>query len=137
MRWRGSAAPIRPARELPLVGLDSPVGVLGDEVGVDRGGSRDHLGPDIGDVTRHPDPGHLDGAQLWTWDLSRRPPGAKMHAKLAVADERLLFVSSANLTTSGIDANIEAGVLIRGGSAARRATEYLRALRRDRVLVRL
>jgi phosphatidylserine/phosphatidylglycerophosphate/cardiolipin synthase-like enzyme len=79
----------------------------------------------------------LQGAQLWTWDLSRRPPGAKMHAKLAVADERLLFISSANLTTSGIDANMEAGVLIRGGTAARRTAEHLRVLRRDRILVRL
>lgn len=79
----------------------------------------------------------LTGAHLWTWAVARRPEGAKMHAKLAVADERTLFVSSANLTTSGIDNNMEAGVLVRGGSAARRAAEHLRALRRDQVLVRL
>jgi phosphatidylserine/phosphatidylglycerophosphate/cardiolipin synthase-like enzyme len=79
----------------------------------------------------------LAGVQLWTWAINRRPQGAKMHAKLAVADERTLFVSSANLTTSGIGNNIEAGLLVCGGSAARRAAEHLRALRRDQLLVRL
>jgi phosphatidylserine/phosphatidylglycerophosphate/cardiolipin synthase-like enzyme len=41
-----------------------------------------------------------------------------MHAKVAVADRRVLLVSSANLTVSGIDENIEAGVLVRGESPA-------------------
>jgi phosphatidylserine/phosphatidylglycerophosphate/cardiolipin synthase-like enzyme len=80
----------------------------------------------------------VPGMSLWTWDVSRRADsGAKMHAKLAVSDERTLFISSANLTTSGITNNIEAGVLVRGGTAARRAAEHLRTLRRDQILVRL
>ena len=37
-----------------------------------------------------------------------------MHAKLAVADRRVLGVTSANLTQSGVAKNIEAGLLIRG-----------------------
>jgi phosphatidylserine/phosphatidylglycerophosphate/cardiolipin synthase-like enzyme len=44
-------------------------------------------------------------------------PGAKMHAKLAVADRRVLLITSANLTRSGVTKNIEAGLLIRGGTA--------------------
>jgi phosphatidylserine/phosphatidylglycerophosphate/cardiolipin synthase-like enzyme len=79
----------------------------------------------------------LSGVALWTWDVGRRTEGAKMHAKLAVADERTLFVSSANLTTFGIETNMEAGVLVRGGSAPRRTIEHLRALRRDGALVRI
>lgn len=79
----------------------------------------------------------LPGVQLWSWAVDRRPEGAKMHAKVAVADQRTLFVSSANLTTSGIGSNIEAGVLVRGGTAARRAAEHLTALRRDGLLVRV
>jgi phosphatidylserine/phosphatidylglycerophosphate/cardiolipin synthase-like enzyme len=74
---------------------------------------------------------------LWGWDVSKRPEGAKMHAKLAVADESVLLVTSANLTGSGLDHNIEAGILVRGGNAPRRAAEHLRALRRDGSLVRI
>jgi phosphatidylserine/phosphatidylglycerophosphate/cardiolipin synthase-like enzyme len=74
---------------------------------------------------------------LFTWAVGHRPDGARMHAKLAVADERVLFVSSANLTAAGIESNIEAGVLVKGGTAARRAAEHLRAMRRDGLLVRI
>jgi phosphatidylserine/phosphatidylglycerophosphate/cardiolipin synthase-like enzyme len=79
----------------------------------------------------------LPGIPLFTWAVSRRPEGARMHAKLAVADERVLFVTSANLTAAGIESNLEAGVLVRGGAAPRRAAEQLRAMRRDGLLVRI
>jgi Phosphatidylserine/phosphatidylglycerophosphate/cardiolipin synthases and related enzymes len=60
----------------------------------------------------------VSGVQLWHWPAGQRPEaGAKMHAKLAVADRRTLLVSSANLTQSGVGKNIEAGLLIRGGTA--------------------
>jgi phosphatidylserine/phosphatidylglycerophosphate/cardiolipin synthase-like enzyme len=80
---------------------------------------------------------NLTGVQLWTWTVERRPAGAKMHAKIAVADRTTLLVSSANLTTSGIGSNIEAGLVIRGGTTPRRAAEHLQALRDDGHLVRL
>jgi phosphatidylserine/phosphatidylglycerophosphate/cardiolipin synthase-like enzyme len=79
----------------------------------------------------------VSGVSLWTWAVDRRPEGAKMHAKLAVTDARTLFVSSANLTSSGIDSNIEAGVLVHGGSAARRTAEHLWGLRGAGLLVRI
>lgn len=79
----------------------------------------------------------LSGVELWSWAVDRRPEGARMHAKIAVVDERALLIGSANLTGSGIEHNIEAGVLVRGGSAARRAAEHLHALRRDGILVRI
>jgi phosphatidylserine/phosphatidylglycerophosphate/cardiolipin synthase-like enzyme len=79
----------------------------------------------------------LPDVPLFTWAVDRRPAGARMHAKLAVADERLLFVSSANLTAAGIGSNLEAGVLVRGGAAPRRAAEHLWAMRRDGLLVRI
>jgi phosphatidylserine/phosphatidylglycerophosphate/cardiolipin synthase-like enzyme len=41
---------------------------------------------------------------------------AALHAKCAVADARLLFVSSANLTDYALNLNMELGVLIAGGS---------------------
>jgi phosphatidylserine/phosphatidylglycerophosphate/cardiolipin synthase-like enzyme len=71
----------------------------------------------------------IPGVQVWHWPTARRPEhGSKMHAKLAVADSRVLLVTSANLTQSGIGKNIEAGLLIRGGPAPIRATEHIREL---------
>ena len=60
-----------------------------------------------------------------------------MHAKIAVADRRTLLVSSANLTQSGVDTNIEAGLLVRGGAAPQRAAEHLDRLVADGTLARL
>lgn len=80
----------------------------------------------------------IRGVDLWHWPSSRRTePGAKMHAKLAVADRRVLFVSSANLTQSGVTKNIEAGLLVTGGAAPLRAAEHVDTLRASGDLVRL
>lgn len=78
------------------------------------------------------------GLKLWHWPVSQRTEhGSKMHAKLAVADRRTLLVSSANLTQSGVAKNIEAGVLIRGGTAPRRAAEHIVALQSHGILAPL
>ncbi len=80
----------------------------------------------------------INGIELWHWPTARRTePGAKMHAKLAVADRNFLLITSANLTQSGVTKNIEAGLLIRGGTAPRRAAEHIDALRASGDLVRL
>ena len=80
----------------------------------------------------------IDGIELWHWPTDRRAePGAKMHAKLAVADRHILLITSANLTQSGVTKNIEAGLLIRGGTAPRRAAEHVDALRNCGDLTRL
>ncbi len=71
----------------------------------------------------------VPGVQVWHWPPGKRPEhSSKMHAKLAVADSEVLLVSSANLTQSGIDKNIEAGLLVRGGPAPARAAEYFSQL---------
>ena len=51
-----------------------------------------------------------------------------MHAKAAIADEQVAFVTSANLTGSAIEANMELGLLVRGGSVPRRLERHFRAL---------
>lgn len=80
----------------------------------------------------------VPGIALLHWPTGRRAtPGAKMHAKLAIADRRLLLVSSANLTQSGVTGNIEAGLLIRGGTAPARAAEHLTDLRARAILTPL
>ncbi|GAA3755006.1 DISARM system phospholipase D-like protein DrmC [Salinactinospora qingdaonensis] len=80
----------------------------------------------------------IPGVELWHWPVEHREePGSRMHAKLAVADRRVLLVSSANLTQSGVANNIEAGLLIRGGTAPTRTAEHLEALRANGTLTRL
>ena len=80
----------------------------------------------------------ITGIDLWHWPSAKRTEaGAKMHAKLAVADRCVLFVTSANLTQSGVGKNIEAGLLIRGGTAPLRAAEHVDALRAAGALSRL
>jgi phosphatidylserine/phosphatidylglycerophosphate/cardiolipin synthase-like enzyme len=80
----------------------------------------------------------IGGIELWQWPSARRAEkGAKMHAKLAVADRRVLLVTSANLTQSGVAKNIEAGLLIRGGTTPQRAAEHVSALQASGDLIRL
>ena len=80
----------------------------------------------------------VPGVELWHWPVAhRRTERRQMHAKIAVADRRALLVSSANLTQSGVDTNIEAGLLVRGGAAPQRAAEHLDALVADGTLARL
>jgi phosphatidylserine/phosphatidylglycerophosphate/cardiolipin synthase-like enzyme len=80
----------------------------------------------------------IPGVQLWHWPVTQRTePGSKMHAKLAVADRRVLLISSANLTQSGQTKNIEAGLLVRGGHAPRRVAEHIAELKSTNVIDRL
>jgi phosphatidylserine/phosphatidylglycerophosphate/cardiolipin synthase-like enzyme len=80
----------------------------------------------------------INGIELWHWPTTRRTePGAKMHAKLAFADRHILLITSANLTQSGVSNNIEAGLLIRGGTAPVRAAEHVDSLRASGDLIRL
>jgi phosphatidylserine/phosphatidylglycerophosphate/cardiolipin synthase-like enzyme len=80
----------------------------------------------------------LHGLNLWHWPTrNRATAGAKMHAKLAVADGKTLLVSSANLTQSGVSDSLEAGLLVRGGTAPQRALEYVRDLQARGLLRRL
>jgi phosphatidylserine/phosphatidylglycerophosphate/cardiolipin synthase-like enzyme len=59
-------------------------------------------------------------AKLLQWPLERRPRDEQghaglMHVKAAVADSRVAFLTSANLTEAALERNMELGVLIRGG----------------------
>lgn len=77
----------------------------------------------------------VPGARLWHWPASQRDePHTRMHAKVAVVDQRVLLVSSANLTQSGAVRNIEAGLLVRGGHVPIRFAEHVTALRARGVL---
>lgn len=77
----------------------------------------------------------VPGVRLWYWERdSAGHAHSRQHAKLAVADRRMLFLGSANLTESAARRNIEAGVLVNGGEAPRRAAEHIVELQRLGVL---
>jgi phosphatidylserine/phosphatidylglycerophosphate/cardiolipin synthase-like enzyme len=80
----------------------------------------------------------IPGIELWHWPVGgRQEQSAKMHAKVAIADRRVLLVTSANLTQSGVGKNIEAGLLVRGGTVPGRAAEHIEELQATGTLVRL
>jgi len=68
----------------------------------------------------------------YEWSAERRISDGglqgAMHAKAAIADEQAAFITSANLTGSAIEANMELGLLVRGGSVPRRLARHFRAL---------
>ncbi|MFI2643967.1 DISARM system phospholipase D-like protein DrmC [Streptomyces sp. NPDC018610] len=77
----------------------------------------------------------VPGVRLWHWAREGAAHvRSRQHAKLAVADRRTLFLGSANLTESVSRRNIEAGVLVRGGEAPRRAAEHVVELQRLGIL---
>lgn len=67
--------------------------------------------------------------EIFTW--KEKPESfvdGKVHAKVAVVDGARAFVTSANLTGHALEKNMEAGVLINGGSVPKTLSEHLQAL---------
>ncbi len=70
------------------------------------------------------------------WPRDQRSAGmTSLHAKIAVADDHTVFLTSANLSLKAAGDNIEAGVLIRGGDWARRITDHIQSQRAAAVLI--
>lgn len=77
----------------------------------------------------------LPAARIYFWGEKEEPfAGGKVHAKVAVSDEKMCFISSANLTGYAMEKNMEAGVLIRGGSIPSNLHKHLEALVTTKVL---
>lgn len=81
----------------------------------------------------------VPGASIYVWDAaSRYADGdavtAAVHAKCAVADVTLAFITSANLTSAALERNMELGVLVRGGLVPARIRQHFTALLDTRVL---
>jgi phosphatidylserine/phosphatidylglycerophosphate/cardiolipin synthase-like enzyme len=58
------------------------------------------------------------------------PVGSMLHAKLVIADEDVMVLGSANLTSPGLEQNIEAGVVLGGGREAKAAKQVVAELER-------
>jgi cardiolipin synthase len=80
----------------------------------------------------------LPTARIFSWaEKSDGFSGGKVHAKVAVADEKFCFISSANLTGHAMEKNMEAGVLIRGGATPRDLRRHLEALETTNVIAKV
>jgi phosphatidylserine/phosphatidylglycerophosphate/cardiolipin synthase-like enzyme len=77
--------------------------------------------------------------EFYVWPADRRPPGvsATLHAKAVVADSRAAFITSANLTGSALDHNLELGVLITGGPVPKRLSDHFTSLMGNGTLKRV
>ena len=78
----------------------------------------------------------VPAATLWAWtSRSGQFSEGRVHAKVAVADGVMAFLTSANLTGHAMEKNIEAGVVINGGHVPVRLRDHLLALIETKVLV--
>ena len=73
---------------------------------------------------------NLPRAQLYEWDKMMMDASltASVHAKCAVADGTVAFVTSANLSDAAMERNMELGILLRGGQVPRLLDQHLAAL---------
>jgi cardiolipin synthase A/B len=73
-----------------------------------------------------------DTVSFYVWPaelrVSQGGAHAAMHAKCAVADRRIAFVTSANLTGAAMTDNMELGFVVRGGDAPKRVANHFDAL---------
>ena len=79
------------------------------------------------------DPALLKKSKLLIWPKSKRPVNTdgkmgSLHAKFAIADDREIFVSSANLTSYAMTLNMEMGVLIHSASFALEVSDRINGL---------
>jgi phosphatidylserine/phosphatidylglycerophosphate/cardiolipin synthase-like enzyme len=71
----------------------------------------------------------VPSARLYAWiDKNDEFSGGRVHAKVALADRAICFITSANLTGHAMEKNMEAGVLITGGQIPKLLDVHLRAL---------
>lgn len=77
----------------------------------------------------------VPSAVLYIWTDRPAPfTEGRVHAKVAVADGRTAFLTSANLTGHALEKNMEAGVVVRGGHVAAGLSAHLHALIETKVI---
>lgn len=71
----------------------------------------------------------VSAARLYSWRDKADPfSDGRVHAKVAVADGKMCFITSANLTGHAMEQNMEAGVLLTGGQIPKLLLDHLQAL---------
>ena len=88
----------------------------------------------------HPFESIKEAAKFYRWPLGAREAffasTARFHAKCVIADRSSALITSANLTSAGINDNIELGVYIEAGSLPQRLSEHLELLIEEGTLER-
>ena len=80
----------------------------------------------------------VPAAKLYAWRDKADPfSDGRVHAKVAVADGRMCFITSANLTGHAMEKNMEAGVLISGGQIPKSLDGHLTSLFQTNVVSRV
>jgi phosphatidylserine/phosphatidylglycerophosphate/cardiolipin synthase-like enzyme len=79
-------------------------------------------------------------ARVLVWPKEQRPVDSEgksgsLHAKCAIADEKHLFISSANLTEYALTLNMEMGLLVKSEDLARQVKEHINSLIEQGILV--
>ncbi len=73
----------------------------------------------------------IPSANIYAWNSESKSSGrwnGVVHAKCAVADGSLAFITSANLTRAAMENNMELGVLVRGGNLPEKLERHLETL---------
>ena len=81
-------------------------------------------------------------ARLYMWPREKRPltedgKFGSLHAKIALADEETLLISSANLTDYAMTLNMEMGILVFGGIVPTQVSRHLQNLIEQGVFTRI
>jgi cardiolipin synthase A/B len=77
----------------------------------------------------------VPAARLFYWDpLDRGPGWSCSHAKCTVADNRIAFITSANLSDAAMERNMELGVLFRHGRIPDCLHSHLEALVENKII---
>lgn len=79
-------------------------------------------------------------AKFYVWDRTELPESslsASVHAKCAVADSSVAFITSANLSDAAMERNMELGVLINHGPLPEQLHRHLNALVATRHIVEM
>lgn len=77
----------------------------------------------------HPFASIKDTASFYRWPIENRQPDfspeARLHAKCVIADRSHMLITSANLTSAGINDNVELGILIQAGPLPEKMSDHL------------
>ena len=80
----------------------------------------------------------VPGAEIFVWrKKSAEFSGGSVHAKVAVADDEICFITSANLTGHALEKNMEAGVLIKNTQFVEPLANHLQLLIATAVVERI
>lgn len=82
----------------------------------------------------------VPSANFYVWKIDKEKIGTTdsngaVHAKCAVSDEKVAFITSANLTTAAMERNMELGVLIKGGHLPSQLHKHLETLVTTEIII--